>query len=55
MKKEYKETLQQQLQLLSESSKKADPVELVELTDCMIRVQQELLAEDYMTTLNQRN
>ena len=40
MEKEYKETLKQQLQLLSESSKNADPDELVALTDCMIRVYQ---------------
>lgn len=38
MKKEYKETLKQQLRLLSESSKGANPDELIALTDCMVRV-----------------
>lgn len=42
MEKDYKETLEQQLQLLSESSKNADPDELVALTDCMIRVHQDM-------------
>lgn len=55
MKKEYKETLEQQLQLLSESSNTASPDELVALTDCMIRVHQELSVDNYQAILNQQN
>ncbi|WP_125572832.1 hypothetical protein [Levilactobacillus huananensis] len=46
MKKECKEILEQQLQLLSDSSKKASPDELMELTNCMNRILQVLVDGD---------
>ncbi|ORN39561.1 hypothetical protein FAM23282_01399 [Lentilactobacillus parabuchneri] len=53
MNERYKKTLQQQLHLLSESSKKAQLSELSDLTIAMIQVIDVLNADDQTTLMSQ--